>query len=370
MAQKKRNSKKITRRPITPIFRGVAENGETSAPGIPVYIGDRTPTESTYSLIQYNQKSIAVATPKTVEEVMAMFEPDMINWINVNGLASHADYKWLCAFFKLDPLTVEDMLNTEHRPKVEDFGHYIVVITKMLKKQEYKATEYEQISFILTKNAVLSFQEVQGDCLDPIRERLKTGTGRLRKQGSAYLLYGLLDVIVNNYYSILEDLGNRLEEFEEKSTQSEDSKYFMAGLQNIKTELNHMRRILWPVRDTINDLLHNESNLIPEEMEPNLRDLQENCIQVIEALESYRETASGIQEVFLSSVSVRMNEVMKVLTIISTIFIPLTFIVGVYGMNFIKMPELTSPWGYPITLGVMTFIAVGLIFYFKRKKWL
>jgi magnesium Mg(2+) and cobalt Co(2+) transport protein (corA) len=358
------------RKTIQPIFRTVAESGVGASPGTPIYIGDREPAEATYSLIQYDRETVSVIVPENVEEIMAMHDPGMRNWINVNGVAGQEDYKRLCAYFRLDPLTVEDLLNTEHRPKVEDFGSYLLVITKMMNRHEYGAIEYEQVGFILTRHTVITFQETPGDCFEPVRERLKNGTGRLRKLGSDYLLYALLDVIVDNYFAILEDLGCKLEEFEESSMSSSEAKHFMSGLQNVKSELNHMRRILWPVRDTVYALLHTESDLVDGTLGPYLRDLHENTVQVLEALESYRETASGIQEVFLSSLSNRMNEVMKVLTIISTIFIPLTFIAGVYGMNFEHMPELSAGWGYPAVWILMVAIAAGLILYFRKKKWL
>jgi magnesium transporter len=326
--------------------------------------------EATYSLIQYDEDDISIVTPDSVEEIILMQDPDMINWINVNGLANQTDFKRLGTILRLDPLTMEDLLNTEHRPKVEDFGHYLMVIVKMLTKQEYRPVEYEQIGFILTENTLVTFQEAPGDCFNPVRERLKNGTGRLRRLGSEYLLYALLDVIVDNYFLILEDFGKRLEDFEESSMLPHQAKGFMSGLQNIKSEINRMRRVTWPIRDAISTLLHIESQLVDESLIPYLRDLHENTVQVLEALESYRETASGIQEVFLSSLSHRMNEIMKVLTIISTIFIPLTFIAGVYGMNFAFMPELHAVWGYPAVWALMVGVAMGLLVFFKRKKWL
>lgn len=355
---------------IKPIFRSVSSGGVGTAPGTPTYIGDRVPVEATYSLIQYSEDAVSIVTPESIEEVILMDDPDMVNWINVNGIANQKDYKRLCSFLKLDPLTMEDMMNTEHRPKVEDFAHYLLVIAKMLTKQPYRPVEYEQISFILTENTLVTIQETPGDCFGPVRERLKTGTGKLRRMGPDYLLYALLDVIVDNYFMVLEDFGTRLEDFEESSMSSREARDFMAGLQNVKRELNHMRRVVWPVRDTVGTLLHIESELVDESLSPYMRDLHENTIQVIEALESYRETSSGIQEVFLSSLSNRMNEVMKVLTIISTIFIPLTFIVGVYGMNFDHMPELRAVWGYPVVWGLMVAVAAGLLLFFKRKKWI
>jgi magnesium transporter len=357
------------RRPIEPIFKSVPAGSAGSTPGSPIYIGDKAPTEAAFSLIQYDKEDISFVTPEHIEEVLAMLEDGMVNWVNINGLADQDAIKRIGGFFSLDSLTIEDVLNTEHRPKTEDFGKYLLIITKMLTKRADDTIEYEQVSIILTKNAVLTIQESPGDCFGPVRERLRTGKGRLRRSGPSYLAYGLMDIIVDNYFSILEWLGDRLEEFEDTSASPRDSAGFMAGLQNVKADLNRFRRIVWPVRETIGLLLHSESNLLSEEMKPFFRDLQENSIQVIEALESYRETAVGIQEVYFSSVSNRLNEVMKVLTIISTIFIPLTFIVGVYGMNFRYMPEIDKVWGYPGVMGLMVLIAVGMIVYFKRKKW-
>ncbi|HAE23206.1 MAG TPA: magnesium and cobalt transport protein CorA [Spirochaetaceae bacterium] len=367
MSDKKR---KKGRRPIEPIFKSVNTGHTGLSVETPVYIGDKVPTEAAFSLIQYDQAQLSFVTPEHIEEVLAMLEEGMVNWINVNGLGDQDAIKRLGGYFKLDPLTVEDILNTEHRPKVEDFGHYLLIITKMLTRRPDDTIEYEQVSFILTRNAVITVQETPGDCFDPVRDRLHAGIGKLRRLGGSYLAYALLDVIVDNYFSLLEWLGDRLEAFEEWSVSSRDSRDFMAGLQAVKSEMNRMRRVVWPVRETANSLLRSDSELLDERLDPYLRDLQENTIQVIEALESYRETASGIREVFLSSLSSRMNEVMKVLTIISTIFIPLTFIAGVYGMNFRSMPELDQRWGYPAVWALMVAIALGMIAFFKRNKWI
>ncbi len=358
-----------TRRHIEPIFKSVPTGGTGSTPGSPIYIGDKVPTEAAFSLIQYDKEDISFVTPDHIEEVLAMLEDGMVNWVNINGLADQDAVKRICGFFKLDSLTIEDILNTEHRPKIEDFGRYLFIITKMLTRRPDDTIEYEQVSIILTSNAVLTIQESPGDCFGPIRERLRTGSGRLRRTGSSYLAYALMDIIIDNYFSLLEWLGNRLEDFEDSSASPRDSSGFMAGFQNVKADLNRFRRVVWPVRETIAELLHSESELLTEELHPFFRDLQENSVQVIEALESYRETAAGIQEVYLSSVSTRMNEVMKVLTIISTIFIPLTFIVGVYGMNFKYMPEIDLRWAYPAVWVLMVLIALGMIVFFKRKKW-
>lgn len=368
MSDRKR---KKGRRPIEPLFKSVAPGASGLSVDTPVYIGDKAPTEAAFSLIQYDQAQLSQVIPEHIEEIMAMLEDGMVNWVNINGLGDQDAVKRLGGFFRLDALTVEDILNTEHRPKVEDFGHYLYIITKMLTRRPDDTIEYEQVSLVLTRGAVLTIQETPGDCFGPVRERLRGGVGRLRRMPTSYLAYALLDVIVDNYFSLLEWLGDRLELLEDFGGASgRDAREFMASLQAVKGEMNRMRRVVWPVRETANALLHSDSELLDERLDPFFRDLHENTVQVIEAIESYRETASGIQEVFLSSQSTRMNEVMKVLTIISTIFIPLTFIVGVYGMNFVHMPELELPWAYPATWGLMGLIAVGMLIFFKRKKWI
>jgi len=358
-----------THQRIEPLFKSVPSGGVGSIPGTPIYIGDKAPTEAAFSLIQYDQHDASFVTPDNIEEVFAMLEDGMVNWVNVNGLADQDAIKRLGGYYKLDSLTIEDILNTEHRPKIEDFGQYLLIITKMLTRRPDETIEYEQVSIILTANSVLTIQESPGDCFGPVRERIRAGTGRLRRMGTSFLAYAILDIIVDTYFSILEWLGNRLEEFEDTSASARDASGFMSGLQAVKADLNRFRRIVWPVRETIGVLLHSDSVLLDDTLEPFFRDLQENSVQVIEALESYRETATGIQEVFFSSVSNRMNEVMKVLTIISTIFIPLTFIVGVYGMNFRYMPELEMKYAYPVVWGIMGVVGIWMVLYFKRKKW-
>jgi magnesium transporter len=358
------------RKPIRPIFRAVGEGGPGISPERSIYIGDRKPEEAVYSLMQYTADELSVITPDGLEELLAVLDPSAVNWINVNGLGNQDELKRMCRFFGIEPLTREDMLNTEHRPKIEDFGRYLLVITKMLTPNRRGGIEYEQVSFILTANTVITFQETPGDCFEPVRERLRSGLGRLRRSGSAWLFYALLDVIVDTYFIVLEETGAQLESLEDMSMAANPPKDFMQHIQRIKSELNHMRRILWPVRDVTNALMHSESELLDEDQTPFLRDLFENSVQVLEALENYRETASGVQEIYLASISNRMNQIMKVLTIMSTIFIPLTFIAGVYGMNFEYMPELAQPWAYPATLGFMAGLAGAMLFVFKKKRWI
>lgn len=363
-------SRRIRGRPgrsIVPPFKPTVEAG--APPGAAIYLGDRQPADVAVSLIQYGPDDATFATPVSAEEILAMLEEDRVNWINVNGFGDLELVKTICGYLRVDPLSIEDMLNTSHRPKVEDFGRYVLVIGKMIRTLADGSIEYEQVSFILARNLVVTFQEQPGDCFGPVRERIRAGTGKLRKRGASFLTYALLDIIVDNYFSVLETLGSRLEEAEQFVDSASADPSFMGNLQRTKTELNRMRRIVWPVRETVNALQRLDSTLVEDGLEPYFRDLHDNVVQALEALETYRESAASIRDVYNSSISNRMNEIMKVLTIISTLFIPLTFIAGVYGMNFVHMPELDERWAYPAVWGLMAAIAIGMLVFFKRKRW-
>lgn len=346
-------------------------------PGSPVYVGDRKPTDMVLSLIGYDPIGCWTKTALTVDELLSYRNPGGISWININGLKDSKAITRIAEAYKVHPLTLEDILNTEHRPKVEEFDDYLFITLKAITWREIfdadswgvGAPEYEQISIVLTRDTVITFQEQAGDSFDPIRRRIDANLGRIRKMGPDYLAYGLVDSIIDSYFITLDKLGTELEEFETRATE-ESGQTFMRELQAVKQEIVHMRRAVWPLRENIAALLRLESALISEELEPFLKDLHDNVVQAAETLESYREIMAGVLEVNLSSVSNRMNEVMKVLTIISTIFIPLTFIVGVYGMNFRHMPELQQSWGYPLVWGVMIAIALGMIAFFKKRKWM
>ncbi|GAB1483699.1 magnesium/cobalt transporter CorA [Treponema sp.] len=333
-------------------------------------MGDRKPTEMVLSVIGYDPIGTWTKSALTVEELLSYRNPGGLNWINVNGLKDVEAISRIAEAYGIHPLTVEDILNTEHRPKVEEFDEYLFITLKAITWVDaVNKPEYEQISLVLTRDTVITFQEVVGDCFDPIRRRIEANVGRIRKMGSDYLAYGLVDSIVDSYFIVLDRLGTRLEDFELRATE-ETGQDFMRELQAVKQEVVRMRRAVWPLRENIAALLRLESHLISEELEPFLKDLHDNIVQSAETVESYREIMAGVLEVNLSSVSNRMNEVMKVLTIISTIFIPLTFIVGVYGMNFRHMPELDYVWAYPITWFVMGLIALGMVLFFKKRKWL
>lgn len=355
---------------MRPPFTSISAGTVGLPPGSPVYIGRRDPTQAVLSLLSFNEADYQEAYPESADALLGAVRPDRLTWINVNGLSGGL-VEELCAGLKVHPLVVEDILNVEHRPRVEAFDDYLFLITKMLSIHDDGFIEYEQVSFIITESIVVTFQETPGDCFGPIRQRLASGAGRIRRSGTDYLAYALLDVIVDNYFLVLERLGDSLDRLEIGATDPNPavSGQFVADLQEAKAELLKLRRVLWPVRDSVSALGRLEGRFLGSDLQPFLRDLQENMVQAVEAVETYREHAASIHEVHLASMSNRMNEVMKVLTIISTIFIPLTFLAGVYGMNFRHMPELELPWAYPLTLGCMALLGGLMVIYFKRKKW-
>jgi magnesium transporter len=287
----------------------------------------------------------------------------------VNGLKDKDAISRLAEVYKIHPLTIEDILNTERRPKVEEFDGYLFITLKEISNPADSPFVFDQISLVITADTVITFQETAGDSFDGIRRRILDNVGRVRRLGADYLAYSLMDSVADRYFLVLDTLGSAIEDFEERAVDAKDSA-FISDLQATKQRLHHARRAIWPLRESLSALLRAESNYISDELAPFLKDLQDNVVQAAETVESYREAISGIMEVHLSSASNRLNKVMKVLTIISTIFIPLTFIVGVYGMNFTNMPELSHPYAYPIVWGVMVFVALGMVAFFKSRDWL
>ncbi|MDR3161516.1 MAG: magnesium/cobalt transporter CorA [Spirochaetaceae bacterium] len=337
------------------------------SPGSPIYVGERDPTETALSIIGYDISQAWLKSADTVDELLAHRNPSGITWINVNGLKDSAVITRLTELYGIHPLTVEDILDTGQRPKVEEFDDYLFFIFKYLHLQG-KELISEQISMVFTKNTVITFQEMAGDPFSGIRRRILNNGGRVRKLGADYLAYGILDSVVDAYFLVLDELGARIEEFEDRAMDEKDES-FMPDIQRTKQELLKIRRIVWPLRESLSLLPQLSPAFIHEELGPFIKDLHDNAIQVAETLDTYRELIAGVMEVNLSAVSNRMNQVMKVLTIISTLFIPLTFIVGVYGMNFVFMPELRHPYAYPITWAVMILIALGMLIFFKHRHW-
>lgn len=288
-------------------------------------------------------------------------------WVNVDGLGDAATISEIGEIFGIHRLALEDVVNVHQRPKVEQYSNHQYIVSRMAAVREHLETE--QISIFLGTNYVLTFQERRGDCFDPVRGRLREGKGRIRVGGVDYLAYAILDAIVDGYFPVLESFGERLENLEEEILVRPDGRT-LSRVHRVKRELLTLRRSIWPQREAVSSLMRDPSDLVSDETRIYLRDCYDHTIQIMDLLETYRELASGLVDAYMSSVSNRMNEVMKVLTIIATIFIPLTFIAGVYGMNFRWMPELDWWWAYPAVWAVMIAIAVALVVFFARKGWL
>lgn len=337
-------------------------------PGTILYSGEERTEKVKISLIEYNEKDFFEKEFYDVAEALGAARPGMVKWINVDGIHQVEIIEKIGKLFDIHPLTLEDIVNTDQRPKFEDYDNYVVSMMKMLYyEQELHA---EQLTIILMDNTVISFQEVHGgDAFDLIRNRIRQGKGRIRKYGADYLAYALHDAVVDIYFSILEKIGDTIEVMEDDLIKDPNS-YILARIHHMKREMIFLRKAVWPLRELVNTIERSETPLIKEATGIYLRDVHDHVIRAIDTVETYRDLLSGMMDIYLSSVSNKMNEVMKVLTIISTIFIPVTFIAGVYGMNFKHMPELESPYGYGITWGVMLFIMLSLVIYFRRKKWL
>ncbi len=294
-------------------------------------------------------------------------------WINVDGLSAIDKIQEIAHMFQLHPLAVEDVVNCQQRPKVEIYGKSQFIVTRMISLNAH--LQIEQLSMFLGKNYIISFQEIPGDCLNPLRDRLRKGYGHMRSQGTDQLAYGILDAVVDGYFPVLETYGERLEDLEDEIL-SNPSRHTINLMHDLKRNLLLIRRAVWPMRETINELIRDESPLITSDTRVYLRDTYDHVVRVMDFIETYRELCSDLMDVYLSSVSNRTNEVMKVLTIIATIFIPPTFIAGIYGMNFHtetspwNMPELSWYFGYPFSLLLMFLVTVAMLTYLVKRGWL
>ena len=339
-------------------------------PGSLVHIGERKTDKVTITILNYDEMQFQEKEAKTVEECFSFKDKSAVTWINVNGIHELEILEELGNCFGFHPLVLEDVLNTDQRPKMEDFGDYMYIVLKTCYyDSKNNETVEDQISLILGSNFVISFQERQEDVFNPVREQIRSGRGHIRKSGADYLTYALIDTIVDNYFTILEKLGEKIEDTEEDLLTNPTSQTLQA-IHNLKKEMMFLRKSVWPLREIVNSLERDESALIKRTTLVYLRDVYDHTIQVADTIETFREMLSGMLDIYLSSISNRMNAVMKVLTIVATIFIPLTFVVGIYGMNFKYMPELEWHWGYYTVLFVMVVIGVLMIIYFKKKKWL
>ncbi len=320
------------------------------------------------TVLQFNENYIEEKIFSQIAELKDLSNSLCVTWINVDGIHDANVIEKIGSLYDIHPLTLEDIANTDQRPKFEDYDNYVVVMMKML---YYEAQlNSEQLTIVLKNNVVITFQENHGgDAFYPIRKRLKEAKGRVRKFGADYLCYALIDAVVDSYFNILEVIGDKIELMDEQLI-VEPTPDALKVLHAMKREMIFLRKSVWPVRDMVGSLERSETPLIQPTTDVYLRDVHDHVVRVIETVENYRDLINGMMDIYLSSLSNKMNEVMKVLTIISTLFIPVTFIVGVYGMNFDYMPELRSPYGYAATWLVMLTIMISLLYYFRRKKWL
>jgi magnesium transporter len=338
-------------------------------PGSLVHVGEETGEAVGIKLVEYNEDHFHEADCTDIRECRPVRDGKVINWLSINGIHRADIIEAVGEVFGLHPLLLEDVMNTNQRPKFEDYGDYVFVVVKRLEVDgPVRAIEAEQISLVLGDGYVVTFGERAEDAFGVIRERIKTGKGRLRKMGSDYLLYTLVDTIVDNYFSVMEKLGENIEIVEE-AVVTRPEVPVLRSIHNLKREMIFLRRSVWPMREVVGSLEREETCLVTDQASVYFRDVYDHVVQVMDSIDTYRDMLSGMLDIYLSSVSNKLNEVMKVLTIIATIFIPLTFIVGLYGMNFQYMPELKLVWGYPAVLLVMAVVSAFMVLYFKRKKW-
>lgn len=339
-------------------------------PGTLVHVGKRRVERVSITVMDYDEGSLHEHTLNTIEECAAYLERDGVTWINITGIHD-TDLLQRCGdIFGIHPLVLEDIVNTTQRPKAEDHGDYLFVVLKMLylRPGDDEVTS-EQVSLILGKRFVLTFQEIEGDVFDTIRNRIRTGGGRIRRKACDYLAYAIIDAIVDHYFVILEAVGDEIEAVHDEVVVRAE-KETLARIHNLKHHMIGMRRILWPLRELVSTLEKMESRLLGPELNPYLRDVYSHTFQVIDSLDAMREMLSSAMEMYMTTLSNRMNEIMKTLTVIATIFIPLTFVAGVYGMNFDHMPELHWRYGYAAVWGFMLLSIGTMLLLFRRRRWL
>ena len=338
-------------------------------PGTLMPLGERRVARTTLTLIEYNAERFAERVLPDTEACRELKNTSAVHWLNIEGLHDVDVIQRVGEIFGIHPLVLEDIVTVGQRPRMEDYGDYLYIVVKMLYRSgDQQQIVSEQVSLILGSFGVLSFQEIEGDVFNPTRERIRAAKGRVRSSGPDYLAYRLLDAVIDNYFIILEDVSDRVELIEDQVADRPEPGV-IHDIHRLKRDMIFLRKALWPVREVVGGLEKSESDLIAQSTEIFLRDAYEHTIQVIDTVETLRDTLSSALDIYLSSMSNRMNEIMRVLTVMSTLFIPLTFIVGVYGMNFEHMPELTWRYGYLGVWCVMAATVIVMTLYFRRQKW-
>ena len=348
----------------------VKRGGKLGAPpGTLLHIGRHKPDSAAIRLITYGPEQLEESAVENLARFQRPERAGQISWLNVDGLADPAVVESLGSLYELHPLVMEDILNTDQRPKVEEYPGYLYIVLRMLRfDKDRQQIHSEQLSLVLGKNHVLSFQERPGDVFEGVRERLRAGR-RIRFMRSDYLTYALLDAVVDHYFEMLEYIGEQVEELEDQVIDAPGPDT-LARMHHYKREMLLLRKSIWPLRELLSRLARDENPLISEETRLYLRDVYDHVIHVMDSIDTIRELLVSMLDLYLSSVSKRTNEIMKVLTIFASLFMPLTFIVGVYGMNFDVMPELRWVWGYPAVMLLMLVLVVGLLVLFRRRRWI
>lgn len=340
------------------------------APGTVTYVGTKENVETKLEVIDYNGEGFERYTSKSPEDAFKFDQEDRITWINIDGLSNTKEIEKLGQYYELHPLIIEDIVNTNQRPKIDEYQDYFFIVAKMLYHKDNGHLENEHISMVLGKNYVLTFQEAGGDVFDGVRERLSKAKGRIRSRGADYLVFALLDAIVDHYFVVVEEMSDKIESLEEQLFDAQPSDDITFEIQELKRTMLRIRRAVFPLREVVSRFEKVESSLVDEQTRNYIRDLYDHMLQVSENIEIYREMTWGLMDMYMTTINHKMNEVMKVLTIMASIFIPLTFIAGVYGMNFENMPELQWEYGYFILLAIMFVLGLVMVVYFKNKKWL
>lgn len=352
--------------------RGIKKRSKKAGlpPGTPVHIGEQKTAQSRLNVIAFDTEKCHEQEVTDVRRLENVRESSTVFWLNVDGVQDVALLEQIASTFQLHPLVLEDIANTDQRAKVEDYdNHLYIVIRQLSYDRDADEVQSEQVSLVLADKLLISFGEREGDLFNSVRERIRFAKGKIRTMDADYLLYRLIDAVVDHYFVVLEALGERIERLENQLV-DDSSTDALQEIHRLKREIMFVRRSVWPLREVLGSLEHEESELIREHTEIYFRDVHDHTIQVIETVETYRDMMSGLMDLYQSNVNLRLNQVMKVLTVISTIFLPLTFLVGLWGMNFVNMPELYVQWGYFAALGLMALTALVMIIMFKKRNWL
>lgn len=352
------------------LYAGGLGRKSGKAPGTLIHVGERHSSEVTLAIMDYTASDLREMKSLTLDEALSFKTSNAVTWLDVTGLSDTSKVGTLCSRFGVHSLVQEDVLHTAQRPKVDIYDDHVFMVVKMIRYDENsRELDIEQVSLVLGEGFVITFQEKEGDVFEPVRQLIRSGKGAVRSRGADYLAYSLIDAVVDNYFLALEEMGEDIERIETLVLDHPDNDV-VSSIHHLKRELIVLRRAVWPLREGFGKLLRDDTPLVRPGTVPFLMDLNDHAFRVMDTVEAFRELVSGLLEVYLSSVGNRMNQIMKVLTIIATIFIPLSFIAGIYGMNFRNMPELAFPWAYPAVLALCLLIALGMIVGFRRKGWL